>query len=150
MPRELGKYGPTALVELYWRAGSEYMRGEAPTVCPQEWAGAVVASGMGWSSDILKNLSALLMSEFRPIACICTKFVYVLSVQTQRLNRTMEGYKLIDDAQEAFRRGRSTKHQLGKLHSILAEQRRRKASLSVIQYLDIKKAFSAVNHRSAF
>jgi hypothetical protein len=55
----------------------------------------------------------------------------------------MEDCKLIDDAQEAFRRGRITKHQLGKLHSILAEQRRRKASLSVMQNLDIKNAFSA-------
>jgi hypothetical protein len=140
MPQELGKCRPTALVELYWRAGNAYMRGEAPAVCPQEWAGAV-------ASYIPKNLSDLLMSEFRPIACICT---HVLSVQTQRLNRTMEDYKLIDDAQEAFRRGRSTKRQLGKLHSILAEQRRRKASLSVILYLDIKNAFNAVNHRSAF
>ncbi len=32
----------------------------------------------------------------------------------------------------------------------VAEQRRRKASLSVILYLDIKNAFNAVNHRSAF
>jgi hypothetical protein len=113
MPRELGKYGPTALVELYWRAGNAYMREEAPTVCPQ-------------------NLSTLLMLEFRPIECICTKFVYVLSVQTQRLTRTMEDYKLVDDAQEAFHRARNTKRQLEKRHSVLAEQRRRKASLLVI------------------
>jgi hypothetical protein len=63
----------------------------------------------------------------------------------------MEDYKLIDDAQEAFRRGISTKPQLGKLHSILAEeQRRRKQRLSVILYLGIKNAFNVVNHRAAF
>jgi hypothetical protein len=62
----------------------------------------------------------------------------------------MEDYNLIGDAQEAFRRGRSTMPQLGKLNSILAKQRRRIASLSVILYLDIKNAFNAVNHRSAF
>jgi hypothetical protein len=119
------------------------MRGETPTVCPHEWTGAV-------AGYIPKNLSALTMQEFRPIATICTKFVYVLSVQAQRLSRTIEDYKLIDDAQEGFRRGRSTKRQLGKLHSILSEQRRRKESLSVILYLDIKNAFNAVNHRSVF
>jgi hypothetical protein len=129
MPRELGKYGPTALVELYWRAGNEYRRGEAPTVCPLEWAGAV-------AGYIPNNLSALLMSEFRPIACICTNFVYVLSVQIQRLTRNMEDYKLIDDAQEAFRRGRMTKRQLGKLYSILAEQRRRKADRQTNSFIE--------------
>ena len=45
---------------------------------------------------------------------------------------------------------RSTKRQLGKLHSILAEQRRRKESISVILYLDIKNAFNAINHRAIF
>jgi hypothetical protein len=39
---------------------------------------------------------------------------------------------------------------LGKLQSILAEQRRRKDSLSVILDLDIKNAFSTVNHRAIF
>ncbi len=143
MPRELWKYGWTAPVELYWRAGNANMRGEAPTVCPQEWSGAV-------AGYIPKNLSALLMLEFRPIACICTKFVYVLSFQTQRL--TVED-SMIDDSQKAFRRGTSTKPQLGKLYSILVEQCRRKASLSVILYLDwldIKNTTNAVNHRLAF
>ncbi len=56
----------------------------------------------------------------------------------------------MDDTQEGFRRHRSTKRQLGKLHSILAEQQRRKDSISVILYLDIKNAFNAINHRAIF
>ena len=142
-PREFSKYGPTSLRVLYWRAGNAYMRGETPTVCPHEWAGAV-------AGYIPKNLSALLMPEFRPVACICTKFVLVLSITDKRMDHTTEDYKLIEDAQEGFRRGRSTKRQLGKLHNILTEQRRRKDSLSVILYLDIKNAFNAVNHRAVF
>jgi hypothetical protein len=58
--------------------------------------------------------------------------------------------RLVDDTQEGFRRHRSTKRQLGKLHSILAEQRRRKESISVILYLDIKNAFNTINHRAIF
>jgi hypothetical protein len=62
----------------------------------------------------------------------------------------MEDYGFVDDTQEGFRRHRSTKRQLGKLHSILAEQWRRKDSISVILYLDIKNAFNAINHRAIF
>ena len=142
-PREYCKYGPTAFLELYWAAGNAYLRGEAPSVCIHEWSGAV-------AGYIPKKLSALLMSEFRPVACICTKFSLLLSVVTERLNRAAEDYELLDDTQEGFRRNRNTKRQLGKLCSILAEQRRRKQSLSVILYLDIKNAFNAVNHRAIF
>ncbi len=56
----------------------------------------------------------------------------------------------MDDTQEGFCRHRSTKRQLGKLHSILAEQRRRKDSISVILYLNIKNAFNMINHRAIF
>ncbi len=99
---------------------------------------------------IPKKLLALLMSDFRPIGCICTKYSLLLSIVDQRLNRVTEDYGLVDDMQEGFRRHRSTKHQLGKLHSILAEQRRRKDSISVILYCDIKNAFNAINHRAIF
>ena len=112
-------------------------------MCPSEWAGAV-------AGYIPKKLSALLMPEFRPVACICTKFSLLLKIIDQRLDRATEDYVLNDDTQEGFRRGRSTQRQLSKLHSILAEQRRRKASLSVLLYLDIKNAFNAVNHRAIF
>ena len=112
-------------------------------MCIHEWTGAVVGY-------IPKKLSALLMSEFRPVACICTKFSLLLSIVTERLDRAAEDYGLLDDTQEGFRRNRNTKRQLGKLCSILAEQRRRRQSLSVILYLDIKNAFNAVNHRAIF
>jgi hypothetical protein len=90
------------------------------------------------------------MTEFRPVACICTKFSLLLSIVDGRMDRTTEDYGLIDDTQEGFRRDRSTQRQLGKLRSIFAEQRRRKESLSVVLYLDIKNAFNAVNHRAIF
>ena len=41
-----------------------------------------------------------------------------------RLDHVTEDYGLIDDAQEGFRQGRSTKRQLAKLHCMLADQRR--------------------------
>ena len=90
------------------------------------------------------------MPEFRPVACICTKFSLLLKIIDERLDHTTEDYELIDDAQEGFRRGRSTQRQLGKLHSILAQQRRNRTSLSVLLYLDIINAFNAVNHEEAF
>jgi hypothetical protein len=108
---------------------------------------------MGWSGCWLyppKKLLALLMSDFRPVACICTKFSLLLSTVDQRIDHATEDHGLVEDTQEGFRLHRSTKHQLGKLHSILAEQRRWKDSISLILYLDIKNAFNAVNHRAIF
>ena len=63
---------------------------------------------------------------------------------------TIEDRQLIDDVQEGFRRHQSAKQQLCKIHGILANQRRRKASLSVMLCLDIKNAFNAVDHRAIF
>jgi hypothetical protein len=117
------------------------MRGEEPSVCPSEWRGAV-------AGYIPKQLSALQMPEFRPVACLCTKYVLFLSIVDERMDHTTEDYQLNDDTQEGFRRDRSTKRQLGKLTSILAEQRRKQEGVSVVLYLDIKNAFNAVNHRA--
>ena len=64
-PREYVKFGPTALLELYWKAINAYLAGEKPLVCAHEWLRAV-------AGYIPKKLSALLMTEFRQIACICT------------------------------------------------------------------------------
>ncbi len=108
-----------------------------------EWLGAV-------AGYIPKKLSALLMTEFRPVACICTKYSLLLSIVAERTSHVAEDWGLLDDAQEGFRRNRSTKRQLGKLKSIFAEKRRRKQSLSVVIYLDIKNAFNAVNHRAVY
>ena len=55
---------------------------------------------------------------------------------------------LIDDAQEGFRQGRSTKRHLAKLHCILADQCRKKEGISVLLYLDIVNAFNSPTHRA--
>ena len=62
-PREFCKHGPTELLELYCNAINAYLRGEPPSVGEHEWAGAI-------AGYIPKKLSALLMSDFRPIGCI--------------------------------------------------------------------------------
>ena len=126
-PREFCRYGPTAFLELYWKAINAYLRGETPSVCEHEWAVAV-------AGYILKKLSALLMSEFRLVACICTKFSLFLSIVAERMDHAAEYFGLVDDTQEGFRRNRSTKPQLGKLHSMFAEQRQRKLGLPLSRH----------------
>ncbi len=105
-PREYVKYGPTALLELYWKADNAYLTGEPPSVCMHEWLGAV-------AGYIPKKLSALLMTEFRPVACVCMKYSLLLSIVAERMSHAAEDWGLLDDAQEGFRRNRSTKRQLG-------------------------------------
>jgi len=141
--REFYKYGPTVYLELLWKAINAYLSGATPTVCVHEWTGAIV-------SYIPKKLSALLMTEFRPVACICAKYSILLKVLDERLDQVAEEYELYDDAQEGFRRCRSTKRQLCKLNCMLADQRLRRKTQSVLLFLDIKNAFNAVNHRAVF
>jgi hypothetical protein len=61
----------------------------------------------------------------------------------------MESHELLEDAQEAFRTGRSTQRQLFKLQCFLEDQRNARHPV-VLLYLDIKNAFNAMNHRALF
>ncbi len=77
--------------------------------------------------------------------------IYIfLKIITVRLDHVTEDYGLLDDAQEGFRRGRSTKRQLAKLHCLLADQRRRKKCISVLLYMDIINAVNSPNHHAIF
>ena len=142
VPRELFKYGPRPFLELLRAAINAYLRGERPTVCSHEWMGAIV-------TFIAKQLSAVKISEFRPVASICAKFAIFMGIINRRLPHFLEDHALLEDAQEAFRKNRSTQRQLCKLQCLLAAQRRAK-SLSVMLFLDIKNAVNAMNHRAIF
>ena len=101
-------------------------------------------------SSLAKKLAALLVTDSRPVAMLCSKFSLLQKIIDELLGQVLEDYGLLDDAQEAFRKGRSTKRQLSKLHSILRHQRQSKLGLSVVLYLDIQNAFNTVNHRAMF
>ena len=101
IPREFYKYGPRVLLELLRAAINAYLRGEHPTVYQHEWMGAIVTS-------IAKQQSALKFTEFRPVASICTKLIILLNILYRRTSSFMERHELLEDAQEAFRKGRST------------------------------------------
>jgi hypothetical protein len=69
------------------------------------------------ADHIPKKLAALISTEFRPVASICAKYIITLDIIKQRFTQTAEDYELQDDAQEGFRRDRSTHRQLNKLGS---------------------------------
>jgi hypothetical protein len=142
IPREFYKYAPRLFLELLRAAINSYLTGKRPTAYGHEWMGAIV-------TFIAKQLSALQVTEFRPVASICTKFVVFLNIIAKRLERFTEEQGLLEDAQEAFRRNRSTTRQLCKLQCLLDAQRRTQ-SLSVMLYLDLANAFNAMNHRAIF
>ncbi len=139
-PRELYKYGVPALHVQLWRVINAYLRGGTPNVCTHEWLDKI-------ASSIPKQLAALLVTKFRPIACICAKYSILLKILDVLLNHAVKDKGIIDDAQEAFLPRRSPKRQLSKVQNILHHQRKRQQSLSVILYLDIENAFNAINHR---
>ena len=83
---------------------------------------------------IAKQLSAVKISEFRPVASICAKFAIFMDIINKRLARFLEDHGLLEDAQEAFRKNRSTQRQLCKLQCLLAAQRRANFSQKFLGY----------------
>ena len=143
IPREYYKYGPTVLLQRLRTAINAYISGQPPSVDAHEWNGGIV-------SLIAKVPSALSISDYRPVVRICSKFIIATTIFNDRLTQAVEEFNLLDDAQEGFRRHRSTKRQLSKLHGLLSDHRKRRKCLSVVLYLDIKNAFNAVDHRPIF
>jgi hypothetical protein len=137
-------------LELLRAAINAYLRGEHPTVYQHEWMGAIVTS-------IAKQQSALKASEFRPVASICIKLIILLNILYKRTSSFMERHELLENAQEAFRKGRSTQRQLFKLQSFRKSQplttgngRHSVAESVLLLYLDVNNAFNAMNHRALF
>ena len=77
------------------------------------------------------------------------KFVIFNKILASRTSRFAEEHGILEDAQEAFRRNRSTIRQLQKILCILDAQRRQK-SRSLILFLDLINAFNAMNHSAIF
>ena len=113
IPREFYKYGPMILLEHLRSAINAYTKGHRPTEFAHEWEGSIV-------SLIPKIPAAIMMTDERPITCECSKYIIATTIYNDRLSRVMEDFQLLDDAQEVFRRHRSTKHQVSKLQGHLA------------------------------
>jgi hypothetical protein len=73
-------------------------------------------------TSLTKKLADILVTDSLPVALLCSKFSLFLKIMEVNLDHATEDYRLLNEAQEAFHRGRSTKHQLSKLHSILHRQ----------------------------
>ena len=71
-PREFCKHVPIASLELHWKAINAYLRGETPSVCEHEWAGAV-------AGYIPKKLSASCQLAGVRVATGCVHLHEVLS-----------------------------------------------------------------------
>ena len=145
-PREYCKYGPPIFQEYVRHAVNAVLAGAEPTVGAEEWTAGTVTL-------LPKTSAAMTIKDHRPVAKLCSKLIIKDLICNDRLKQTIEEYQLVDDVQEGFRRNRSAKRQLAKIHGILADQRRRRGprgGLSVMLYLDIKNAFNAVNHRAIF
>ena len=142
IPYEYYKHGPPELLELLRAAINAYLRGDTPSVDSSDWSGGLVTL-----AD--KIAAAVKMGDRRPLSNLCTKYKVTTSIVNKRATKVFEDHNILDEAQEGFRRHRSTKRQLSKLHSIFQEGRRRKC-LSVVLYLDLKNAFNAINHRVIF
>jgi hypothetical protein len=67
VPRKMYKYDPRCFLELLRAAINAYLEGDRPTACSHERMGAIV-------TFIAKQLLAVKISEFRPVASICAKF----------------------------------------------------------------------------
>ena len=129
-PREIYKYAPLVFLERLRAAINAYTRGETPSVAAHEWTGAQC-------TFIPKIPAPWLVTDHRPIASECTKFIITTTIYNNRLKQASEDYRLLDEAGEGFRKYRSARRQLSKLRAIL-DQLTKNKSQAVVLYLDIK------------
>jgi len=138
-PRDFLQEGPTPYVELYRAATNAFLRGETPSVDADEWEGSIL-------SLIPKICGAVEVKDNRPIARLCTKCITAYAAPSLRFRQVMEEYQLITDAQEGFRKNRSTKRQLAKLKWMSEDQQQRRCIVVQLD-MDLANAFNAPNHR---
>ena len=132
--RELYKYGPRPFLELLRAAIHAYLQGKRPTVRLQPRMDGRHCHLHCQTAVGSKNLRVPPSREYLREIC------------------DLEDHGLLEDAQEGFRKNRSTQRQLCKLQCLLAAQRRAKR-LSVMLFLDIKNTFNAIvamNHGAIF
>ena len=92
MPLEFPKYGPLSYLDQCRNAINAFNQGVPPTVCAHEWEGSVFG--------LLGKVPApILMTDFRPIAFECTKFILASTVDTNFLDKAVEDYQILDEAQ---------------------------------------------------
>ena len=85
IPREFYKYGPMILLERLRSAINAYTRGERPLEYSYEWDGAIV-------SLVPKVTTAFFMTDERPIACLCSKYIIATSIYNDRLTRDLKTF----------------------------------------------------------
>ncbi len=105
----------------------------------REWEGSIL-------SLIPRIRGAVEVKGNRPIARLCTKCITAYAAPSLRFRQVMEEYQLITDAQEGFRKNRSTKRQLAKLKWMGEDQQQRRYIVVQLD-MDLANAFNAPNHR---
>ena len=88
---EAAKLETAEAVEHLRSAINAYTKGHRPSEFAHEWAGSIV-------SLIPKNPAAMMMTDERPIACECSKYIIATTIYNDRLSRVMEDFQLLDDA----------------------------------------------------
>ena len=86
--------------------------------------------------------------DYRLIVSLCTKRIVCDGICNDLLKKVVEAKQLM--FRKVSRLHSSAKQQLFKIHIILADQRRRKAGLSVMLFVEIKNTFNAFNHWAVF
>ena len=82
-----------------------------------EWSGIIVGY-------LPKKRGALKIGDFRPVACICTKFILLLKIIDKSLDQAIDDWGVLDEAQESLYRCSNISRvlrNLSKMFSIFGE-----------------------------
>ena len=138
VPAELWKKAPEWAQRLLFDTINEVLEGKRDM--PDHWRGGTV-------QFLFKKPPSTLLSNWRPICLLNVSYRLYSSIVTDRLNRLVEAYGILDQAQEAFRFQHGTRRQIETLLNLIRAARIQNKSL-VVALLDFRNAFNSNDVRA--
>ena len=108
-------------------------------IYPSQWSEAII-------SPLHKKGSKSDVSNYRGLSLLCTISKIFTKILNTRLMTWAERNGLIDEAQGAYRKGRSTTDHIFTLHSIIQKHLCRSGGRFYVAFIDFSRAFDSVPH----
>ena len=135
VPAELWKHAPDWALRTLFDTINKVLMGDM--TIPEHWKGGQV-------QFLFKKQLAVSISNWRPLCLANVSYRLFSSILARRLDKVAEAYGILDQIQEAFRRGRGTRRQAESLIQLIQAANLQGCEL-IVAYLDFKNAFNSID-----
>lgn len=132
VPGELWKHAPEWAQRILFTTLNDTLQGKP---MPAHWRGGTV-------QFLFKKLPATDMANWRPVCLLNVSYRLYSSILTRRLNRIVEEFGILDQAQEGFRLLRCTRRQIEYILNLIRAAKLQNESI-ILAFLDFRNAFNS-------